>query len=141
MARHCKNCQHSGVGKNMQKFSSTWKSSRNPRKQRKYRVSAPLHIKQKLIHVHLSKGLREKYGKRNIGLRKGDKVRIIIGKFRKHEGKVDGIDLKKTRVFVNGIEITKRDGTKKLLALHPSNLMVTELNTEDKLRQKILVRK
>lgn len=141
MARHCKNCQHSGVGDNMQEFSGKWKSSRNPKKQRKYRVSAPLHIKQKLIHAHLSKGLREKYGKRSIGLRKGDKVKVIMGKFRKHEGKVDSIDLKKTRVFVNGIEITKRDGTKKLLALHPSNLMVTELNTEDKLRQKILERK
>lgn len=122
-------------------FSSTWKSSRKPRKQRKYRIDAPLHVKQKFVHAHLSKDLRKKYGKRSIGLRKGDKVRITIGKFRKHEGKIEGIDLKKERAFVNGVEITKRDGTKKSLALHPSNFVVTELNLDDKFRQKILERK
>ena len=122
-------------------FSTAWKSSRKPRKQRKYRAEAPLHIKQKFVHSHLSKELRKKYGKRNIGLRKGDKVMIITGKFRKHEGKIERVDFTKTRIFINGIETTKRDGTKKLLALHPSNLMITELNMDDKFRQKILERK
>ena len=125
----------------MKNFSSTWKSSKKPRKQRKYRLSAPLHIKQKFVQSHLSKDLRKKYGKRSIGLRKGDKVKIMQGQFKKHEGKIEMIDLKKTRVFVNGVELTKRDGTKRLFALHPSNLMITELNLEDKLRQKALERK
>ena len=125
----------------MKKFSSTWKSSRKPRKQRKYRLNAPLHIKQKFMQSHLSKDLRKKYEKRSVGARKGDKVKIMHGKFKKHEGKLEGIDMKKTRVFVNGIELTKRDGTKKSLALHPSNLMITELNLEDKMRQKALERK
>lgn len=122
-------------------FSSAWKSSRKPRKQRKYRAEAPLHTKQKFVHVHLSKDLRKKYGKRSTGLRKGDKVRIMTGKFKKHEGKIESVDFRKTRIFVNGIEITKRDGTKKLIALHPSNLMITELSLDDKFRQKILERK
>ena len=125
----------------MKEFSRAWKNSKKPKKQRKYRLNAPLHIKQKFVHSHLSKGLSKKHNKRNISLRKGDKVKIMRGQFKKHEGKVEKIDLRKTRVFVNGAEITKRDGTKKLLALHPSNLMVTELNSEDKLRQKTLGRK
>ena len=125
----------------MKKFSSAWKSSKKPRKQRKYRLSAPLHIKQKFVHVHLSKDLRKKYGKRSIGLKKGDKVKILHGSFRKHEGKVEMIEMKKTRVLVSGVELTKKDGTKKLLPLHPSNLIITELNLDDKLRQKILERK
>ena len=125
----------------MNDFSSTWKNSKKPRKQRKYRLTAPLHIKQKFAHSHLSKDLRKKYGMRNIALRKGDKVKIMRGQFRKHEGKVESIDLKNTSIFVNGVEITKRDGTKKMLALHPSNLTITELNLEDKLRQKTLERK
>jgi len=125
----------------MKDFSKTWKSSKKPSKQRKYIQKAPLHIKQKFIHSHLSKELRKKYGKRNISLRQGDKVKIIHGQFKKQEGKIEKIDLKSTRVFVNGVEITKRDGTKKLLPLHPSNLMVTELNLDDKFRQKILERK
>lgn len=125
----------------MKKFSGTWKSSKNPGKQRKYRLNAPLHIKHKFSQSHLSKDLRKKYSKRSIGARKGDKVKIMHGKFKKHEGKIERVDLKKTRIFVSGAELTKRDGTKKLLALHPSNLMITELNLEDKMRQKTLERK
>lgn len=123
------------------RFSSAWKGSRKPRKQRKYRAEAPLHTKKKFVHAHLSKDLRKKYGKRSAGLRKGDKVKVMVGKFKKHEGKVENVDSGKTRIFVSGVEITKRDGTKKPLSLHPSNLMITELSMDDKLRQKILERK
>lgn len=122
----------------MKEFSSEWKSSTNPGKQRKYRSKAPLHTKQKFMHSHLSKDLRKKYGKRNISLRKGDKVKITTGKFRKHEGKIIRIDLKKIRVFVDGIESTKKDGTKRQFSLDPSNMMIVELNMDDKLRQKFL---
>ncbi|MBI2559435.1 50S ribosomal protein L24 [Candidatus Woesearchaeota archaeon] len=125
----------------MKRFSTEWKSSRKPRKQRKYRLGAPLHIKQKLVHSHLSKELRKKYGRRSVGLRKGDRVKVMRGKFRKHEGKVESINIGKTSVLVSGAEITKKDGNKKLLGLHPSNLMITEMNIDDKLRQKILERK
>lgn len=125
----------------MADFSSSWKSSKKPGKQRKYRLNAPLHIKSSLVNAHLSKDLRKKYGKRSATVRKGDKVRILRGQFKKQEGKVERVDLKNTRVFVAGIELTRRDGTKKQLDIHPSNLMVTELNTDDKFRQKSLERK
>jgi len=125
----------------MKNFSASWKSSRKRGKQRKYRFNAQLHIKQKFTHSHLSKELRKKYGKRNIGIRKGDKVKILRGQFKKHEGKVERIDIKKTRIFVNGIEVSRKDGTKRQFPLNPSNLMITELNMDDKLRQKILERK
>ncbi len=125
----------------MTNFSTTWKSSKKPSKQRKYQLKSPLHVKQKFVHAHLSKELRKKYSKRNISLRKGDKVKIMVGKLKKHEGKVESIDLKKTRVFIAGAEFTKKDGTKKLVAFHPSNLMITELNLDDRFRQKILERK
>lgn len=125
----------------MNSFSVTWNRSKKPRKQRKYRINAPLHIKLKLAHAHLSKELKKKYGKRSIGLRKGDKVKVMRGSFKNREGKIERVDLKKTRVFVNGIEVTKKDGTKRPVPLNPSNLIVTELNLEDKMRQKILARK
>lgn len=124
--------------RNAKNFSRTWKSSRKPAKQRKYRLNSYLHVKQKFANAHLSKDLRKKYGKRSIGLRKGDKVKVMAGRFRKHEGKIEKIILRKSMVFVNGIEVTKKDGTKKMLALQPSNLMITELNLEDRLRQKAL---
>ncbi|MBI2647680.1 50S ribosomal protein L24 [Candidatus Woesearchaeota archaeon] len=125
----------------MKIFSKSWKGSIKTSKQRKYRIMSPLHIKHKFVHSHLSKELRQKYSKRSIALRKGDKVKLIVGKFKKHEGKVEKIELKKGRVYVAGVEITKRDGSKKLLPLHPSNLMITELNLDDKLRAKALERK
>ena len=125
----------------MKNFSKSWKSSKNPGKQRKYRITAPLHIKHSLVNAHLSKELRKKFGKRSVALRKGDKVRVIAGKFKKHDGRTERIDLKHTKVFVSGMEITKKDGSKKPLALHPSNLMIMELNLDDKLRQKTLERK
>ncbi len=122
------------------KFSISWKSSRKQSKQRKYRINAPLHIKQKLARSHMSRELRKKYNKRSIALRKGDKVKVMRGKFKKHEGKVERIELRKSRVFVSGIEYTKKDGTKKMLHLNPSNLMITEISMDDKQRQKILSR-
>lgn len=120
------------------KFSSHWKSSRKVSKQRKYRLNAPLHIKQKLMGTHLSKDLRKKHRKRRVDLRKGDKVKVMRGQFKKHEGKVDRVDLKKSLVFVSGVEASKKDGAKRPIGISPSNLMITELNMDDKLRQKAL---
>jgi len=125
----------------MKKFSVSWKKSKKVNKQRKYRYNAPLHIKQKFVHVHLSEELRKKHKTRSLGLKKGDRVKVLRGQFKKHEGKVDTIDLKKSRVFVGGIEITKKDGTKVVMSMDPSNLMILELNVEDKKRQKIIDRK
>ena len=123
------------------KFSASWKSSKQSRKQRKYRFNAPLHIKQKLVSTHLSKDLRKKYNKRNMNLRKGDSVKVTRGQFKNKTGKVEEVNLKKTLVYISGIEITKKDGTKTRQPIHPSNLTLTELNMDDKMRQKILERK
>lgn len=123
------------------KFSQNWRKSKQPRKQRKYRHNAPLHIKQKFMRVHLSKELRKKHNRRSLSLKKGDKVKILRGQFKKKTGKIDKVDLKENYVYVAGIETTKKDGTKTFHPLQPSNLMITELNLDDKKRQKILDRK
>lgn len=125
----------------MKHFSRYWKQSKKPGKQRKYRANSPLHIKQKLAHAHVSRELKKKLGKRSFGMRKGDKVKVMRGQFKKLEGKIERIDLKKELAFVSGMESTKKDGTKRLLGLHPSNLMILEMNLDDKLRQKLLERK
>ena len=120
------------------KFSIKWKASKQRRKQRKYNYNAPLHIKHKFMSVHLSKELMKKYGIRNIPTRKGDTVKIARGNFKDHSGKIERIFLKKTRVYVEGAQLVKRGGAKVFYPLHPSNLIITNLNLEDKRRQKII---
>nr|QBM01251.1 hypothetical protein [uncultured archaeon] len=112
------------------KFSRHWKSSRQPRKQRKYRANAPLHIKRKFLNVNLSKELRKKYKKRNLLLRKGDSVKIMRGKFRKKSGKVAEIDLKRQKIFIEGMQVKKQDGSKVNIPFRASNLQIAEINAE-----------
>lgn len=124
-----------------EKFSKIWNRSIQPRKQRKFRYNAPLHIRQKFVSAHLLKELRKKYGIRSLNLKKGDKVRVMRGKFRKKIGKIERVDLKKSKVYITGIETVKREGTKSLLPFEPSNLLIIELNLDDKNRKKMLERK
>jgi large subunit ribosomal protein L24 len=116
-------------------FSTTWKASKLPRKQRKFRYKAPLHLRKKFVSVNLSKELREKYGKRNIPIKKGDTVKIMKGKFKKKTGKILEVDLKKSKVKVEGIQVKKHDGSNVAVRLQPSNLQIIELNLEDKNRE------
>lgn len=119
----------------MVKFSTSWKSSVQPRKQRKYRYNAPLHVKGSFLSAHLVKELREKHGTRSVRIRTGDKVRILRGNFKGREGKVDKVDLTHSKIYVNKVEIVRKDGATKVpYPLNPSNLLIVELDTSDKRR-------
>lgn len=118
------------------KFSAKWKSSSQTRKQRKYIYNAPLHLKRKLLSANLSKELRKKYHRRAFHLRKGDAVRIMRGEFKNKKGKVIETDAKKARVYLEGIQKTKKDGTKVNVPLKASKLQILELNLDDKKRIK-----
>ncbi|MDD5651573.1 MAG: 50S ribosomal protein L24 [Candidatus Nanoarchaeia archaeon] len=123
------------------RFSTKWVKSTQPRKQRKYRRNAPLHIVGKFMGVHLSKDLKKKYGRRAIRVRKGDTVKILRGQFKKKTGKVMDVKLSRRKVFVENIQQIRKDGTKSFYALEPSNLMITSLNLEDKIRKEKLEKK
>lgn len=119
-------------------WSKNWKKSKKPSKQRKYVDNGPLHLKHKLIHVHLSKELRERYGKRSLGVRKGDTVKVLRGQHRKKSNKVSRVDLKNLKVYIEGIEKEKKEGMKSAYPFNPSNLMITELFEDDRFRMKRL---
>ncbi|MCH7568253.1 MAG: 50S ribosomal protein L24 [Nanoarchaeota archaeon] len=123
-----------------QKFSTHWLSSKQPRKQRKYRLNAPLHLKHKFLNAHLSKELRNKYGKRSFPIRKGDEVLVMRGSFAKKKGKILEVNLKKSKVTIEGINRRKSDGTKVNVYLNASNLQIQSLNLEDRKRIKALNR-
>jgi large subunit ribosomal protein L24 len=116
----------------MKKWSPKWKSSKSPRKQRKYRYNAPLHVKRKFVSVHLSKELRTKHKKRSIPVRKGDEIIVLRGKYKKRTGKVSRVDLIHGRVYVDGITRKKVAGTEIPVSFTPSNLMITSLQDDKK---------
>jgi len=118
-----------------QKFSTKWKTSKQPRKQRKFIARAPLHIKRKLLSVNLSKELRKKQGKRNVVARKGDIVKIMRGKFKKKQGKIIEIKTKLGKIYIEGIQAKKMDGSKTNVPIKASNLQIIELNVDDKKRK------
>jgi len=124
-----------------QKFSIKWKASKQPRKQRKYRANAPLHLQRKMMSANFTKELRKKYGKRNFPVCKGDNVRIMKGEFKKKTGKIETVDLGNNRVVIEGIYRTKKDGTKVAVYFNASNLQIKDLNLEDGKRKKALERK
>ena len=116
-------------------FSIKWKRSVQPRKQRKFLFNASLHTRGKFLNANLSKDLRKKYGIRSLRIRKGDKIRVLRGSFKGKEGIVDQINLKDTKVYVAGVEVPKRDGSKARRPLKPSNLQLVELFMDDKRRK------
>lgn len=118
------------------KFSKHWKESKQPKKQRKYRANAPLHIKKKFVTINLSKELRKKHGKRNIIPKKGDKVKICTGKFKGKTGKILEINLKTSKIIVEDIQVKKMDGSKANVKLEPSNLQIIELTERAVKRRK-----
>jgi large subunit ribosomal protein L24 len=118
------------------KWSVAWKKSTTQGKQRKYARNAPAHIRTKLIKGHLSKELKTKHKKRSLRIKQGDTVKIMRGSFKGKTGKVDRVDTKKSKVFVNGIERVKKDGSKTLYPITPSNILITVINLNDKKRIK-----
>lgn len=123
------------------RFSITWNKSTQTRKQRKYRYNAPLHIKRKFLSVNLSKDLRSKYNIRSMLVKKDDTVRIMRGDHRGKESKILEVNHKRSKVYLSDISISKRDGSKKNLSVDPSNLMLLNLNLNDKKRLSKVERK
>lgn len=112
-----------------------------PTKQRKMLFQASDHIRHKHFAAPLSPELRASRGVRALPVRSGDAVRIMRGDHKGSEGKVTRIDRKKYRIYVEGLTREKVDGTTISVPIHPSKVMITNLDLEDKWRKQVLERK
>jgi len=112
-----------------------------PGKQRKRMYQAPLNERYKRFSAPLSSKLKESHGTNSVPVRKGDTVMIMRGDRKGSEGKVSQIDRKNYRIFLEGANREKVDGTTIPVPIHPSKVMITRLNLDDKWRKKILERK
>lgn len=83
----------------------------------------------------LSKTLRKKYKRRNLRLRIGDMVKVMRGEYKGVDGKILKILLKKSKISIEGIKREKSKGEKVNVNIHSSNVVITSINTDDKLRK------
>lgn len=116
-------------------------TTKMPDKQRKRQILAPHHVKQKFMSAPLSSELQDKYGVKNMPVRSKDKVKILRGDFKNHTGEVVSVNLKTGRIFVDGATLEKTDGTETYYPIHPSNIEITDMDTKDERRMKIIERR
>lgn len=112
-----------------------------PTKQRKRLHQAPLHKRYKSFSAPLSPELKKSYNTKSIPVRTGDSAKLMRGDRRGFEGKVSRVDRTAYRIFIEGVTREKVDGTTMLIPIHPSKVMITRLNLDDKWRRKVLKRK
>ena len=115
--------------------------TKSPGKQRKRLYEMPYHSRGALLSAHLSSDLRNSHNTRSIPVRKGDTVKIFRGDYKGYEGKVMRVDRKEYKIFVEGINREKSDGTQILVPIHASKAEIIRLDLGDKRRSRILERK
>jgi large subunit ribosomal protein L24 len=100
--------------------------------------TAPLHKKHVLLAAHLADDLILKYRRRHIPVIRGDTVKVMRGEFRGQTGKVRRAVTKTGSIEVEGVVLTKVDGTKVPRSVHASNVLITKLNLADPWRRRRL---
>lgn len=88
------------------------------------------------MNVHLSTDLHKKYKARSMRIRVGDTVKVLRGDFKGKSGKVERVNIRDEKVYIAGIDVPKRDGSKALRPIKPSNLLLEQVHDTDKRRFK-----
>ena len=122
-------------------------SSKQPRKQRLARYTAPYHRRHREMSAPIDRGLRERQLSRGfmypraIPVRKGDRVMIVRGEGKTGSAsKVAKIDRKARKVYVEGFTYFKSDGTELQRPIDASNLVIINPDWSDVRRRKLLNR-
>ena len=114
---------------------------KKPGKQRKMLYNAPQHLRQKIMAAPLSPELIASKGAKSLPVRKGDTIQIVRGDRKGFEGKISRLDLKRYRIFIEGLTREKVDGTNIFISVHPSKVVLKKLNLDDRWRKAIIERK
>ena len=115
------------------------KWSSKPSKVRKRRIlGVSYSARSGTARASLSNDLKLKYGKNAIRVRPGDSVKLVKGEYSGIEGKVQKVYPSESRVSVEGITREKTKGGTAPVRIGTSNLIVTNLNLDDKWRRRAL---
>jgi len=93
------------------------------------------------VAAPLSPELVKSKGAKTLPVRKGDTVRVVRGDHLGFEGKVSRVDLKRYRIFLEGLTREKVDGTNIFVSVHPSKVMIKNLKLDDNWRKAVVERK
>lgn len=94
-----------------------------------------MHITSKHLAAHLSEEMREKYHQSSARVVEGDSVKVLRGEFKGIEGKVTNVSAERRGIAIEGIKREKLKGGNVDIYIHPSNVIITALNLDDKWRQ------
>lgn len=96
------------------------------------------HMRDRSIAAHLGDNLRQQYRLRSYRVIKGDTVRVVRGEYSGIEGKVESVDTVTGGLAIEGIQREKVRGGNVKVRIHSSNVMITNMNLDDKYRQERL---
>jgi len=122
-------------------------SSKQPRKQRLARYTAPYHRRHREMAAPIDRGLRERQmGRgfmypRSMSIRKGDRVMIVRGEGKsKSATRIAKVDRKARKIYVEGFTYFKSDGTELQRPIDASNVVIINPDWSDMKRRKLLTR-
>lgn len=98
------------------------------------------HLTERKLRSSLSQGLREKYGRRNLRVIAGDTIKVIRGEYSGIEGKVERVNMKRGSLAIEGIQREKVRGGNVKVEINSSNVVITDLDLDDKYRQALIQR-
>ncbi len=123
------------------KYSTAWKTSTKPNKQRKYAHNAPLHIKNKFLSCSLTKSLKDEHSTKHIRVKIKDTVKILRGEHKGKTGEITKVSIKNSTVHIKDITRKKVNGQDAHIPIRPSNIQIIELDLKDEKRMKMLRKK
>ena len=122
-------------------------SSKQPRKQRLARYTAPYHRRHREMAAPIDRGLRERQmGRgfmypRSMAVRKGDRVMIVRGEGKSKSATIIAkVDRKARKIYVEGFTYFKSDGTELQRPIDASNVVIINPDWSDMKRRKLLTR-
>jgi large subunit ribosomal protein L24 len=110
--------------------------SKKPSKQRKKLYKGALHTRRKLLVAPVSKEIKENINKSKLVVRKGDKVKILVGNNKGKTGVVQRVDYDKAKVFIKGFSRTNSRSQERLIPFVASNLIIIDALLDDNKRIK-----
>ena len=103
-----------------------------PDTERTIRYQSDLHKRKDFLNVHLSKELRQKMKTRSALVKKGDRVKVLIGDNKGKEATVLSVKYYASKVYLEGLLRRKAQGREVPIAFEPSNLMLVSISSAKK---------